>query len=118
MQFVSTVRYFFKLSFGLLKGLTVCIVLLYLINPLGGGVGASQIKLFFFVKWAGRVNDTSNERIGSFQIWRWRKELAQQDCSVGKHHCTSLSYASPGSQFLVWIDNTQSNKTDSMNVTN
>ena len=87
------------------------------LNKSMGGVGASQIKLFFFVKWAGRVNDTSNERIGSFQIWRWRKELAQQDCSVGKHHCTSLSYASPGSQFLVWIDNTQSNKADSMNVT-
>ena len=29
---------------------------------------ASQIKVFFFVKWVGRVNDTNNELIGSFQI--------------------------------------------------
>lgn len=33
---------------------------------------ASEIKLFFFVKWVGRVNDTCNELISSFQMWRWR----------------------------------------------
>lgn len=33
---------------------------------------ASEIKLFFFVQWVGRVNDTCNELISSFQMWRWR----------------------------------------------
>lgn len=33
---------------------------------------ASEIKLFFFVQWVWRVNDTCNELISSFQMWRWR----------------------------------------------
>lgn len=54
---------------------------------LNKSIVASQFKLFFSVKWVGRVNDTNNELIGFFQIWWWS---VQKKFSLQRILCCSF----------------------------